>query len=53
MAIPSGPIEVLNIRLKAKGKVSGFPVLGLLMPYFWVREIREGGREGGRGERVR
>jgi hypothetical protein len=33
------------MRLKAKGKVRGFPVLGLVMPYFcWER--REGGREG-------
>jgi hypothetical protein len=33
------------MRLKAKGKVRGFPVLGLVMPYFcWGKE---GGREGG------
>jgi len=29
-------MEVLNMRLKAKGKVRGFPVLGLVMPYFCV-----------------
>ena len=34
--VPSGPMLVLNIRLKAKGKVRGLPVVGDLMPYFYV-----------------
>jgi len=29
-------MEVLNMRLKAKGKVRGLPVLGLVMPYLCV-----------------
>ena len=32
--VTSGPMEVLNIRLKAKGKVRGLPVVGEVMPYF-------------------